>query len=233
MGAIERAKEAIAGGKPEDALLLLQSETGFSAPVVSFGLTCDAFISKAIRESIGDVTTDSMPANIADQVRDELWRSFNKRYGDWDPSVLRALALHMSGVNAVDASQRLGIEPQELQRLAADKGFRMERKWLLGEISTTISDYMTTDIKVEAQLKPIVKKLGRKALEGIDGDELTAKEALKAFQDLGRLLAQISGELVEKKQIDIGPTEQFMKIMEAAEKLPKEAIECKEWRLIE
>ena len=233
MSAIERAKESLALGKAQDALLMLQSETGLSAETVSFGLTVDGFVSKGIRESLEDVTTEPMSAKTVDLVKEELWRSFSKRYVGWDASHLRALALHISGVTAVEAAERLGIEPMALQRLAADKGFRAERRWVLEQISAIVSDYSTTEIKVEAQLKPIVKKLGRKALDGIDGDELTAKEALKAFQDLGRLLAQISGELVEKKQIDIGPTEQFMKIMEAAEKIPQGAIECKEWRLIE
>jgi len=230
---IKRAREDLLAGKGESALLQLQSETGLPAPIVAFGLTVDGFVDRCINSAIEDLITEPVRGNIPLQVREELWRGFGKRYGDWDPGDLRALGLHMSGVSAVEASKQLDIKPTQLQHLSAKRGFLSERKWVEGQIVGVVSDYVTTEVKVETQLKPIVKKLGRKALEGLDSDELSAKEALKAFQELGRLLAQVSGELVEKKKIEVGPTEQFMAIMEAAERLPKESIEVKEWKLIE
>lgn len=233
MNPIKRAREDLLAGKGEAALLQLQSETGLPAPIVAFGLTVDGFVDRSVLGSIEDLTSDPVKGNVPLLVREELWREFGKRYGDWDSGELRALGLHMSGVNAAEASKQLGVEPAQLQHLSAKRGFLAERKWVEKRVLAIVSDYVTTDVKVEAQLKPIVKKLGRKALEGLDADELSAKEALKAFQELGRLLAQVSGELVEKKQIEIGPTEQFMAIMEAAEKMPRESIECRDFKLIE
>jgi hypothetical protein len=234
MSSIQRAREALLKGDAENALLTLQSETGLDAPIVAFGLTVDGFVDRGVNESLSDVLGLTVPASLPEQVKEELWKSFAKRYGDWDPRTLRALGLHMSGVQAVDAAKELGVDPKGLQLLSAKKGFLAERKWVLGQIANIVSDFVVTDLKVEAQLRPIVKKLGRKALDSLDDvDGLSSKEALKAFQELGKLLAQVTGELVEKKQIDIGPTEQFMAIMEAAEKMPKEAIEVKDWKLIE
>ena len=233
MSSIKRAREALLSGDGEGALLRLQSETGFEAGIVAFGLTVDGFVDKAINGALEDVQIGSVPANTVELVKDELWKGLSKRYADWEPESLRALGLHISGVSAVDASRQLKVEAKSLQLMSARRGFLAERKWVLGQISGLVGDFAVVDVKVEAQLRPIVKRLGRKALEGLESDELTAKEALKAFTELGRLLAQVTGELVEKKHIEIGPTEQFMAIMEAAERMPVGLIECTEYELVE
>jgi hypothetical protein len=214
---IERARNAIVRGESvEGEVLKLQSELGLPDWTVALGLTIDGFVDKALLEAVRDVSHQSQPADLKRLVKEELWKEMRKRYEGWDPAEVRALSLSVSGVSLSEGSQRLGLEPVELQKLSAKRGFLAERKWITGQVGLLVSDLVTTDVKVEQQLRPIVKRLGRKALEGLESDELTAKEALKAFQELGRLLAQVTGELVEKRQLEVGPTEQFVEIVRAA-----------------
>lgn len=79
------------------------------------------------------------------------------------------------------------------------------------------------------QLGPIVKKLAKQALSAVADVDLSAKDKIQLFEKLGKLQAQLSGELVAKTQIDVGPTEQFMEILKAAKGIggPVESIEAR------
>lgn len=233
MNEIKLARERLGREKPDIIVSELVSQTGFERGIVLFGLSIDALIERSINESVRNVEIGAVPSGIVDDVRGEMWRLFSSRYASWEGSELQLLSLYLMGHTTSEAAKEVGLEPRAVADVSQKRGFLGERRWLLDEISGQVSDYVNIDIKVEAQLRPIVKKLGRKALEGLNSDELTPKESLKAFQDLGRLLAQVTGELVDKKQIEIGPTEQFMEIMNAAKQMKGEVIEAKEYRLIE
>lgn len=231
---IESARTALVKGESaNDEVLRLQSELGLDRNTIVFGLIVDGFVDKALSEAVKDITVDSLPGSFQARFKEELWKSFGKRYGGWTDVDLRGLALNVSGVSLLDGAKRLGIAPQGLKELSARKGFLAERKWILGEIAALVGDFVAVDLKVETQLKPIVRRLGRKALEHLDGDELTAKECLKSFTELGKLLAQVTGELVEKKSVEIGPTEQFRAIMEAAKGIDPSTIIAGNYELLE
>jgi len=233
MNYIEQAQRSLRAGKAGEAISILQSATGLSLPVVALGLTIDSVVDSIIVGAIEDVETQSLPSGYKESIKEELWRVFERKYSSWTEKEIRALGLHLNRVSIPDCVAQLHLTSSELQEISARKEFIKQRKWIETEVRAIISDLVVADVRVESQLRPIVKRLGREALAGVESGELTPKEALKAFTELGKLLAQITGELVEKKELQIGPTEQFAKILEAAERMPKEMIECKEYKLIE
>ena len=78
---------------------------------------------------------------------------------------------------------------------------------------------------VESQLRPIVKKLAREAMDAVSDTDLSAKDKIQLYEKLAKLQAQLSGELVERSKVEVGATEAFMGIMRAAEGMSRSEVE--------
>ena len=104
-----------------------------------------------------------------------------------------------------------------------------DRQWLRECISEHVELVMGRNVgglaTVESQLRPIVKKLAKEALDAVSDTDLSAKDKIQLYEKLSKLQAQLSGELVERSKVELGATEAFMGIMKAAEGMSKDEVE--------
>lgn len=161
------------------------------------------YLQKLLSEIPSDrVVTEELFNEYCDCVM--TWLS--NRIGNMPEIGQRILSLYLVGMSIDEASKRVEISVDEMKRFVRVKrdDFReacleIGRKLLIG------------NVQVKEYLEPIVRRLGRKAFA--DVHELTPKESVKAFLELGRLLGQMSGELVERKEVQISAVESYGKLL--------------------
>lgn len=68
------------------------------------------------------------------------------------------------------------------------------------------------------KLKPITNKLSARALIAADDKNLTAKDVLTQAREFIRLTGQFTGELVDNKNVSVGPNQIFTDVMEKINK---------------
>ena len=197
-----------------------------------------------VHEAFVMLLVEISPVLEAD-VRDKA-RSLNVSLDELSQSELNYLLLsgigdHFKGRSKDDLqdfASYLGTGVSKTPRRALE-----DRQWLREHISESVELVLGRNVgglsSVESQLRPIVKKLGREALDAVSDVDLSAKDKVQLFEKLAKLQAQVSGELVERKQLEVGPTEMFKEIMMAAKGMNEserkgiqESVDAR-WELVE
>jgi hypothetical protein len=147
----------------------------------------------------------------------------------------RAKSLYASGLPASEVANDIEVSMHTITSWAERGQWSQLRRDINCQSENLLVERIAAD-KLKATIDiidPLVSHLTILAEEVLtkNKDELRAKDVLHPLGTLLRLRAKIKSEVSQK--IEFGPTEQFMAIMEAVEKMPKSAIEPKKFNLIE
>lgn len=146
------------------------------------------------------------------------------------------ISLYVSGVAASQIAKETGVKLVTVKRVAERNKLGQLRKESEGKAIRKLTDLVAeSKVRTIEVLDPLLEKLVIKAHELLDGeeaDEMTPREVLTVIEQLVRTRSKLKGEITQKHEINTN-TALFIQIMEAAERMPKEAITIKEWNLIE
>lgn len=160
-------------------------------------LALKPYFSKILSEVLTDrPITEEDYREFVDIVMD--WLEPKLRCCGGDEGLLRIFCLYIGGVAVEDPTKilsRIGIKRDDF------------REHLLNEAKRIV----VGGVRVKDYLEPIVKRLGRQAYNQIG--ELSGKESLKYLSELGKLLGQMSGELVERKEVQVSAIEGYSRLL--------------------
>jgi hypothetical protein len=137
----------------------------------------------------------------------------------------RIFSLYIGGFSAESVAERTSIPEQKVRSVI--KAIGLNRQTVLNQLKLYQEEVLNPVVEsVQEQLRPIVKRLKLASLEAIQNGEVTGKDAVRAFTETSKLLATLSGELVERKQIEVGANEAFKQIMGIASGFEAKVIEA-------
>lgn len=136
----------------------------------------------------------------------------------------RIFSLYIGGFSAQSVAERTKVSESRVRDII--KSIGLDRTSVLNQLKLYQEEVLNPVVEsVQEQLRPIVKRLKLASLEAIQNGEVTGKDAVKAFTETSKLLATLSGELVERKQIEVGANEAFREIMQIASGFEARVIE--------
>lgn len=142
----------------------------------------------------------------------------------------RVFCLYVGGISAETAASKTSLTESKVREIISSIG--LERSAVLNQLKLYQEEVLNPVIEsVQEQLRPIVKKLKLASMEAIQNGDVTGKDAVKAFVETSKLLATLSGELVERKQVEVGANEAFRQIMQIASGFEAKVIES-EYKLL-
>lgn len=148
----------------------------------------------------------------------------------------KVISLYIAGIPASQISEETGVKLVTVKRIAERNQLGQLRKVSGDKAITKLTDLVAeSKVRTIEVIDPLIEKLTIKAhqlLDGPEANEMTPKEVLNALEPLMRVRSRLKGEITQKHEINTN-TALFMQIMEAAERMPKEAIRLKNWDLIE
>lgn len=160
----------------------------------------------------------SMPKKIDQELKDQV------------------ISMYIAGITAPQISEETGVKLTSVKKIAERNQLGQLRKVTESKAITKLTDLVAeSKVRTIEVIDPLVEKLvikAHKLLDGAEADDMTPKDVLNALEPLIRIRSRLKGEITQKHEINTN-TALFMQIMEAAERMPKEAIEVKEWDLIE
>lgn len=160
-----------------------------------------------LQKILSDIPTDRVVTEeLFNEYCDCVMSWLSNRIGVMPEIGQRVLCFYLVGMSAEDAISRVEMPLEEMKRYIKVK--RDEFRNICIELGRKL---LVGNVQVREYLEPIVRRLGRKAFA--DVHELTPKESVKAFLEMGRLLGQMTGELVERKEVQISAVESYGKLL--------------------
>ena len=148
----------------------------------------------------------------------------------------KVISLYVAGIAASEISEQTGIKLTTIKRIAERNQLGQLRKVTESKAITKLTDLVAeSKVRTIEVIDPLVEKLVVRAhelLEGPEAEGMTPKDVLNALEPLIRIRSRLKGEITQKHEINTN-TALFMRIMEAAEKLPKDFIPAKKFKLLE
>jgi hypothetical protein len=146
-------------------------------------------------------------------ISEEDYQEFGDYVMDWlrprmplDELGCRIFCLYVGGESAEVLSSRFKVNAGDIL-----KKIGIKREEFREHLLVEAKRLLVGGVKVRDFLEPIVKRLGRQAYHQIG--ELNGKESLRYLTDLGKLLGQMSGELVERKEVQVNTIESYSRLL--------------------
>jgi len=160
-----------------------------------------------LQKILGEIPTDKViTEDIFNEYTETVMTWLSNRIGNMPEIGQRVLCLYLAGMSAEEASQRVEMSVDDMKRFV-----KVSRNDFHDVCLETGRRLLVGNVRVKEYLEPIVRRLGRKAFA--DVYELTPKESVKAFLEMGRLLGQMTGELVERKEVQLSAVENYGRLL--------------------
>jgi len=130
-----------------------------------------------------------------------------------------ALSLYLQNLSEKTISQVSKVPLYKVKHFILEYRWSLFKKKLSDRIKSIVLGFaeeatpLTSGMSVEDQLRPIVSKMQRKVTECLDSEDMRPQDVLKYWIEVSRLLAQLSGEMVQKQEINVTSTKVYEKIL--------------------
>ena len=130
----------------------------------------------------------------------------------------KALALYLKGGSIKTLSEHTLLSHAALEDFINLYRWPVIKKQIKEKVSGVVKEFIHEvepigNFTVQDRIQPIINSLSKQTKEYIDNKEISPKDCLKAFIELSKLKAQLSGEMVERKEVNVTQNEANKRIM--------------------